>query len=401
MYASPTADVTPVHRPFANQPASWVAQQQRRAALRRKRLQERICARGNGGGNGDGGGGSGGSGGGGSGGSGSSGPGWRVPLLWVAAWAATAEVYSELQYRGMAVRDARRRAELFPSDSSEPPPLRGPQQAAAAAVAPGVPPLPANPAVSIIVPALNEEAGLEATLRYLQRELSPPAAEIIVVDGGSTDRTAQVARRCGVRVLAAGRGRARQMNAGAAAAKGDVLIFVHADTRPPPSLLPEALAVLRRPQVVLGGFRPVIEHEGKPLRFFSTNNTLKTYYGPLLLRPVSFLRGLRCLFGDQTLFCRAADFRRVGGYDSRLPIMEDADLCIRLHMAGTAARPGRRGQVVQVTAVPNRTSGRRLASWGRLHATAVHVIIGLSWYLGARPEQLVSIYQRLYTDVYR
>lgn len=146
---------------------------------------------------------------------------------------------------------------------------------------------------------------------------------------------------------------------------GDVLIFVHADTRPPPSLLPEVLAVLRRPQVVLGGFRPVIgesrwlkaglaaciaccvgrlalephrdlhcwhqlcplclssskqhtpcgaplllasplvpltlapsravfpcpaEHEGKPLRFFSTNNTLKTYYGPLLLRPVSFLR---------------------------------------------------------------------------------------------------------------
>ncbi len=231
-------------------------------------------------------------------------------------------MYSELQYRGMTVRDARRRAELFPSYSSEPPPVRGPQQAAAGA-APGAPTLPANPAVSIIVPALNEEAGLEATLRYLQRELSPPAAEIIVVDGGSTDRTAQVARRCGVRVLAAGRGRARQMNAGAAAAKGgllgrhgplhwhvgcrchakrrcmpwcmvrravlarlalplplaiprsrppqprcwpprprfppgDVLIFVHADTRPPPSLLPEALAVLRRPQVVLGGFRPVI-----------------------------------------------------------------------------------------------------------------------------------------------
>ena len=74
------------------------------------------------------------------------------------------------------------------------------------------------------------------------------------------------------------------------------------------------------------------------LRFFSANNTLKSYYGPLLLRPLSFLRGLRCLFGDQTMFCRAADFRRVGGFDGRLPIMEDADLCIRLHMAGKPRR---------------------------------------------------------------
>ncbi|KAL4451511.1 hypothetical protein ABPG75_007173 [Micractinium tetrahymenae] len=322
----------------------------------------------------------------------------------------------------MAARDVVRREELFPSSSSEQLPTLGPQQAAAAS-AKGAPLLAARPSVSTIVPVLNEEAGLEATLRYLQQELHPPAQEIIVVDGGSTDRTVQVARRCGVRVVAAGRGRARQMNAGAAVARGkvlgrlvqqiggiagavlscccDVLVFVHADTRPPPSLLPEALAALRRPQVVLGGFRPVIEHEGKPLRFFSANNTLKTYYGPLLLRPISFLRGLRCLFGDQTLFCRAADFRRVGGYDSRLPIMEDADLCIRLHMAGPAARPGRRGQVVQVTSVPNRTSGRRLASWGSLHATAVHVLIGLSWYVGASPQQLVSIYHRLYTDVYR
>lgn len=142
-------------------------------------------------------------------------------LLWVIGWAAAAELYSELQYRCMAARDAHRRAELFPSSASQQP-LR-PQQAAAAAraaAALGAPLLPANPSVSIIVPALNEEAGLPATLRYLQRELHPPAHEIIVVDGGSADRTVEVARRCGARVLVAGRGRARQMNAGAAAARG-------------------------------------------------------------------------------------------------------------------------------------------------------------------------------------
>jgi hypothetical protein len=61
------------------------------------------------------------------------------------------------------------------------------------------------------------------------------------------------------------------------------------------------------------------EHEGRPLRFFSANNTLKTYYGPALLRPLSFARGLRCLFGDQSLFCRAADFRWAAGLGTGLP----------------------------------------------------------------------------------
>lgn len=115
--------------------------------------------------------------------------------------------------------------------------------------------------------------------------------------------------------------------------------------------------------------------------------------------------------------------------------MEDADLCIRLHMAGPAGQPRRRGRVVQIHSVANRTSGRRLASWGSVHATgtwgadgwwrhvcslahpsalrpaattpptrpaaAVHVVIGLSWYCGASPDQLVWLYHRLYTDVYR
>lgn len=64
---------------------------------------------------------------------------------------------------------------------------------------------------------------------------------------------------------------------------------------------------------------------------------LQTYYLPAIARPLSFLRGLVCMFGDQTLFCRAADFRAVGGYDPELPIMEDVDLCIRLHEAGPSS----------------------------------------------------------------
>lgn len=223
MHSATNGSIPAAQRSVRNRPASWGVQQQGRSDLRRVVPRSRLFARGKGGGDDDGGGGSGGRGGGG-GDASSGGPGWRGPLLWAAAWAAAAELYSELQYRGMAARDARRRAELFPSSSPPPPPPLGPQQAAAgAAPTPSEPPLPPNPSVSIIIPALNEEAGLQATLQYLQQELRPPAAEIIVVDGGSADRTAQVARRCGVRVLAAGRGRARQMNAGAAAARGGAL----------------------------------------------------------------------------------------------------------------------------------------------------------------------------------
>jgi glycosyltransferase involved in cell wall biosynthesis len=112
--------------------------------------------------------------------------------------------------------------------------------------------------VSIIVPVLNEEAGIEEALQHLQHELHPAAAEVIVVDGGSTDRTVQLARRCGARVMHAGRGRARQMNAGAAAARGELLLFAHADTRPPRGVVREVAAALARPGVVLGGFRPLI-----------------------------------------------------------------------------------------------------------------------------------------------
>ena len=146
--------------------------------------------------------------------SGSGGGGARLrcpsPLLCTAAgWAAVTEAWALLQYRGMRQRDEQRRADLFHAGGSS----NAPQPAATVA-APG--------AVSIIVPALNEAAGIEPLLTYLQQSLQPEAAEIIVVDGGSSDATVAIAQRCGVRVVQAGRGRARQMNVGAAAAAGEL-----------------------------------------------------------------------------------------------------------------------------------------------------------------------------------
>ena len=186
---------------------------------------------------------------------------------------------------------------------------------------------------------LNEEEALPELLALL-RQLDPPAAEVILVDGGSTDGTRRVSLLGGERLLRTRRGRAAQLNAGAAAASGKVLIFVHADSRPPRSVVHAARRALRDPHVVLGGFFVRLVAPGGRLLVLPTlHNFLKTYYAPLAFRPAAFASGLRLLFGDQTMFCRAADFRRAGGFDASLPIMEDADLCLRMHAAGKEARP--------------------------------------------------------------
>ena len=283
-----------------------------------------------------------------------------------------------------------------------------------------------------------------------------------------------------VRTVRSRRGRASQMNAGAALARGDALLFLHADTFVPDdvvALVAGSLTPFERPSndlrttferppsgptngeeertVVAGGFASLIEHDRRTFWGMSAHNVAKTFYAPLLFRPLSFARGLRVLFGDQAMFVRAEEFRRVGGFDEALPIMEDADLCVRLHDAGPARRTARRtdgkfrdekglecdgkwrynrfregaGGVVTPGAAGDdrstrpfkprvkpvglhgrgsivlvdravRTSGRRVdALGGNLKATAVHFLIGLSWYFGATPEDMVSLYRRFYEDV--
>jgi len=253
--------------------------------------------------------------------------------------------------------------------------------------------------VSIIIPALNESAGIVDTISYLS-SLEPAPLEIIVVDGGSTDGTVSLARKAGAKTVRSDRrGRSAQMNKGAEFSRGDIFMFVHADTRPPKDAVSRARAALSDPSVVLGGFTTSIEYNGKILWFTTMHQFISTYYAPLLCCPLGWLRGLRCLFGDQSLFCRRDDFRRVGGYNHALPIMEDADLCVRLHHGGL--KNGGRGREVQLLGGLNRTSGRRIASWGNLRSTLVHIKIALAWWRGSSPEQLWNLYRSDYTDIYR
>jgi hypothetical protein len=139
---------------------------------------------------------------------------------------------------------------------------------------------------------------------------------------------------------------------------------------------------------------------------------IKSHYLPLIARPLSYCRGLRILFGDQALFCRAAPFRAVGGFDTDVPIMEDFDLCLKLHYGAGSTAPGRfrrdaatsplsrhrRGRVVQLRRCVA-TDARRFEQWGNARGTATHVAILLSWYFGATEKQMRRIYDAMYGDI--
>jgi rSAM/selenodomain-associated transferase 2 len=239
--------------------------------------------------------------------------------------------------------------------------------------------------VSIVIPALNEATALARTLRCLQA-LDPPAWEIWVVDGGSQDATVEIAKAAGVEVVCSERaGRSLQMNHGAAQATGDILCFVHADTLVPDDLVTVIDQTLSDPTIACGGFISLMTGPIETQWGISIHNFLKTYYAPLLFRPHLFFRGLRLLFGDQVMFCRRSMFWRCGGFDPALPIMEEADLCIKLTQYGRIRLVNR---VVQ-------SSDRRVAKWGVWKATGIYSAIGFLWGLGVPAVKL----KRFYDDV--
>jgi rSAM/selenodomain-associated transferase 2 len=170
--------------------------------------------------------------------------------------------------------------------------------------------------VSVIIPTLNEEGCLGETLCRLHEQ---KPHEILVVDGGSTDATCRIAADAG-RLLHGPRGRAVQMNLGAAHATGDVLLFLHADCSPEPGALTAAERCLARRGVVAGCFRMTVASPGWAYRLIGTAATARVR-----------LTGL--IYGDQGLFVRRDGFERVGGFP-QLRLMEDVFLSLRLRRQG-------------------------------------------------------------------
>ncbi|WP_442786437.1 TIGR04283 family arsenosugar biosynthesis glycosyltransferase [Leptothoe sp. PORK10 BA2] len=240
--------------------------------------------------------------------------------------------------------------------------------------------------VSIIIPVLNEACCLGRTLRHLDI-LDPPAHEVMVVDGGSTDETVAIAQEWGAKVIFADRpSRAGQMNLGAQLATGDILCFLHGDTRVPDDVVMLMVTTLVNPAIACGGFISVMAGQHTTRWGISLHNSVKTHYAPLLFRPHRYFRDrLRILFGDQVMFCRRADFWDCGGFDERLSIMEDADLCLKL---------SRLGRIYQVNRLVQ-SSDRRVAKWGPLKANLIYLAIGFLWGMGVPGPWL----KRFYADV--
>ena len=219
--------------------------------------------------------------------------------------------------------------------------------------------------LSIVMPVLNEAAGIEAALRRLA-PLRARGAEVIIADGGSSDDTAARARPLADRVLSAPRGRAHQTNAGASAAHGEVLLFLHADTQLPEDADALVLDGLRGGRV-WGRFDVRIDGGGLlPLIALAMN-----------LR--SRMTGIAT--GDQAMFVTRDAFERVGGFPP-IALMEDVALSARLK---------RLGRPLCLTARVT-TSGRRWRAQGTLRTMLMMWRLRLAYFFGADPAKLARQY---------
>jgi rSAM/selenodomain-associated transferase 2 len=223
--------------------------------------------------------------------------------------------------------------------------------------------------LSVILPVLDEERRIGERLAELAA--MPGVHEVLVVDGGSRDRTCAVVEgEPRVRLLHAPRGRALQMNAGAQAATGDVLLFLHADVALPPEAVGHILWALEDPRTVAGAFKTWTVAEGVPTRL-----------GPLLRLADLRSRYTHLPYGDQALFVRAEAFRAAGGFPSQ-PLMEDLELARRLR---------RLGRITTVDAQV-RVSGRRFLARPVFYFLAVN-LFPLAYALGVSPATLLRLYR--------
>jgi rSAM/selenodomain-associated transferase 2 len=218
--------------------------------------------------------------------------------------------------------------------------------------------------ISIIIPTLNEETMIGELATSIAG--LPGNFEVIVADGGSTDRTVELAGECGWRVIGASRGRGPQMNAGAAAASGDTLLFLHADTRLPRETFRLIHVALQDSRVSGGNFGLLFDGGTRAANILS-----KIY---------PWLRFGGMCYGDSAIFTRRNIFESLGGYRD-YPIFEDLDLYRRLNRAGKFKK-------LKATAI---TSSRRFE--GRFIRTfALWSILQMLFWLGVDPRQLSRLY---------
>jgi len=231
--------------------------------------------------------------------------------------------------------------------------------------------------ISVIVPTLNEAEHLPQTLLSLK---GAKDVETVVVDGGSTDGTPEIAERAGCHLLRSLPGRALQMNAGARAASGSILLFLHADTRLPERFDEHVRRALGQPPTtrpcfarrqavpVAGAFRLLIDAPQRSLRLIEWGVNFRS-------------RHLQMPYGDQTLFLKAETFHTMGGFPE-LPIMDDFEMVRRLRRLGRIA----------ILPVPVTSSARRWQALGLWRTTWINQKVIAGYYLGVPSDRLAQWY---------
>jgi rSAM/selenodomain-associated transferase 2 len=222
-----------------------------------------------------------------------------------------------------------------------------------------------KPQISIIIPALDEADSIRETLAALRNF---EAAEVILVDGGSTDETISIAAGYNVKILhAPRRGRGEQLSFGGTAANGAILWFLHADTIAPPDAAEEIMKALENPRVAGGNFTIRFDGDRRAAKFL-------TWLYPKLGK-------IGLIYGDSAIFARREVYQKIGGFRP-FPIFEDLDFVERLK---------REGEIVTLPAVVT-TSSRRLENKSFLLTFLRWTFLQILYWLGVSPDTLLKIY---------
>ncbi|TDH21608.1 glycosyltransferase [Segetibacter sp. 3557_3] len=224
--------------------------------------------------------------------------------------------------------------------------------------------------ISIIIPTYNEADQIATTIHRVLAEKGDQPLELIVVDGGSSDATFDIAQRCGAKTLISHKkGRGAQMNAGAAMARGEVLYFLHADSIPPPNFTVYINKALEN-GAISGCFRLQFDYA----HWFLKANCWFTRFNVDAVR-----------FGDQSLFVTKEVFGNAGGYREELVVMEDQEIIGRIKRFG-------RFKVMNAAMT---TSARKYHDNGIYNMQLIFFRIWLLYYLGYSQEHLVKVYKSL------
>lgn len=226
------------------------------------------------------------------------------------------------------------------------------------------------PELSLVIPVLSEAENISESIAHIRELDADGTAEIIVVDGDPRGSTVRAIRNEGVRTAIAEKGRARQMNHGAALATGDILLFLHADTRLPSCAFALIRSAMNDKRFVGGAFDLGFDTKRAIFRITERYVFLRT-------------RLTKVPFGDQAIFIRREYFGKIGGYRD-LPIMEDVELMRRIR---------KRADSIHIIPLKVRTSVRRYEQEGILSCTLRNWLLQLSYALGIPPERLVKWYR--------